>query len=239
MLILDSCLNYAMGSYSPVTHVIFDLDGLILDTEKVYKLKYEELLARYNKQFTHEMRLAVLGRKDVDCAEEIIRATNIPLTPVEFSAEIKKLQTGAMKSAELKPGAERLVQHLARSKVPIAVATSSSRETYELKVSNRHELMAQFHHVVMAGSDQEVKKGKPHPDIYLVCASRFPDNPHPSKCLVLEDAHNGVQGAIAAGMQVVMVPEDFLPRELTKEATLVLNSLEEFQPEVFGLPKFS
>lgn len=59
------------------------------------------------------------------------------------------------------------------------------------------------------------------------------------QCLVLEDAPNGVQGAVSAGMQVVMVPADYISDELKSKATAVIKSLEDFQPELFGLPPFN
>lgn len=108
----------------------------------------------------------------------------------------------------------------------------------EIKITNHRELFKLFHHRVCGSSDPEVKQGKPAPDIFLIAASRFPEKPDPSKCLVFEDAPNGVQAANSAGMQVVMVPDERVPLEMCKLATQRLRSLEEFQPELFGLPPF-
>lgn len=83
-----------------------------------------------------------------------------------------------------------------------------------------------------------MKHGKPAPDIFLIAASRFKDKPHPSKCLVFEDSPAGVKGARAANMQAVMIPDDVVPQEKRAQATIVLKSLQDFQPELFGLPEF-
>jgi pseudouridine 5'-phosphatase len=136
------------------------------------------------------------------------------------------------------------------------MATSSSYENAMLKMQNHAKFFELFSHKVFGTSDPEVKQGKPMPDIFLICASRFKDLPTPEnvietyylklqsvirtffQCLVFEDAPNGVIAGIRADMQVVMVPDPQLDESFTKEATLVLSSLEEFKPELFGLPAF-
>lgn len=78
-------------------------------------------------------------------------------------------------------GAEQLLRHLHKHKIPFALATSSSAASYELKTKQVKPLFEIFHHRVLGGSDPDVKNGKPAPDIFLVAASRFSDNPDPSK----------------------------------------------------------
>merc|ERR1712071_78080 len=135
-------------------------------------------------------------------------------------------------------GAERLLRHLHSKGVPIALATSSSRENFELKTRQHAEVFSLFSHIVTGSSDPDVKRGKPAPDIFLTCASRFPTSVEPHQCLVFEDAPNGVTAARAAGMQVVMVPDARMDPLMTSHATHVIKSLEEFQPELFALPPF-
>lgn len=107
----------------------------------------------------------------------------------------------------------------------------------ELKFQNRQELYNKFHHVV-CGTDPAVRRGKPAPDIFLVCAGRFPGNPPASKCLVFEDSVNGVKGALAAGMQVVMIPDQYVPFEEWKHATMRLDSFDDMAFGLFGLPPY-
>lgn len=134
-------------------------------------------------------------------------------------------------NVNLMPGAEHLIRYLKSIDVPIAVGTSSSMEMVKIKTKNHKELFGLFNHIVCGSDDPEVKNGKPAPDIFLVAAKRFPCSPSPCSCLVFEDAPNGVTAGKAAGMQVVMVPDPRVPKESTKHATIVLKSLEDFEPK--------
>lgn len=81
-------------------------------------------------------------------------------------------------------GAAKLLQHLKKNNVPIALATSSSQDSSDLKTQKWQHIFDLFDHKVYGGSDPEVLRGKPHPDIFFIAAQRFPDNPEPSKvCL--------------------------------------------------------
>lgn len=142
---------------------------------------------------------------------------------------------------KLMPGAERIINHLSQKKVPIAIATGSSQAGFERKTGHIGDILRKpFSHHVFAGSDPEVENGKPHPDVFLTAARRFKDRPKDMKsCLVFEDAVNGVKAALAAGMQVVFVPDKRLDlKTVTVKPTLTIDSLEHFKPELFGLPAF-
>lgn len=135
-------------------------------------------------------------------------------------------------------GVERFVRHMHAKKVPMAVATSSTQESMEYKTAHVKDFFSLFHHKVAGGTDPEVKHGKPSPDIFLVCAQRFLDKPKPEKCLVFEDSPNGVRGAIDAGMQCVMIPDQDTPPKLCEHATLTIPTMKELKPEDFGLPTY-
>lgn len=226
------------NSYNKVTHCLFDMDGLLLDTEYLYSKAFNRITNRFGKEFTWEHKAHVMGFKTKNVARYVVEELELPLTPEEFRQEIAEIYRELFPQTNPMPGAVRLLKHLKENNVPIALATSSDRENYEVKTTRWRDLFELFDHKVIGGSDPEIVHGKPAPDIFLTAAKRFRDNPDPSKCLVFEDSPNGVKAALNAKMQVVMVPDSKLPKCFTNEATLVLNSLEDFQPEKFGLPPY-
>eukprot|EP00850_Spirogloea_muscicola_P015338 SM000116S24259 [mRNA] locus=s116:310942:312383:- [translate_table: standard] len=182
----------------------------------------------------------MMGKRALDAARVLVAATGLEgrLAPEDFLREREELLLGLFPSAALMPGVDSMVRHLHRHGVPMAVATSSHRRHYELKTERHRALFALMHHIV-TGDDPEVKAGKPAPDIFLAAASRFEaPAPTPDQVLVFEDAPTGVQAAVNAKMPVVMVPDENLDCRLYEGADLVVKSLQDFDPNIWGLPAF-
>lgn len=81
-------------------------------------------------------------------------------------------------------GAEKVVRHLHKHNIPIAIASGGAQDSFELKTTNHKEFVSMFSHVVLASTDPEVKNGKPAPDVFLICANRFPNSPKPEQVSV-------------------------------------------------------
>ncbi|XP_060517232.1 probable pseudouridine-5'-phosphatase [Cylas formicarius] len=224
--------------FNKVTHCIFDMDGLLIDSESVYDQIIGSIAEQFGKDFTLEVKLKMLGLTERDTAIVAIREMDLPVTNEEFLKIYREKVRQGQLHPKLMPGVQELIKHLYKNDVPMAVATSSSQTAVDLKTKDHQHVFKMFQHIVCGSSDPDVANGKPAPDIFLVAARRFADSPHPSKCLVFEDAPNGIVGAAEAGMQSVMVPDPQVNAELRKQATLVLNSLTAFKPELFGLPRF-
>ncbi|KAL2735936.1 pseudouridine-5'-phosphatase-like [Vespula squamosa] len=228
----------AADNLKKVTHCIFDMDGLLLDTEILYSKAFNMISQKYGKEYTWEHKIKIMGFKSNESAKAIVEMLELPISGAEFESQLASIYMDIFPMCNLMPGAERLLNHLKNNNIPIALATSSSKTTSDIKTERWEHIFDLFHHKVYGGTDPEVEKGKPNPDIFLIAAQRFPDKPEPSKCLVFEDSPNGVEAAVAAGMQVVMVPDPLLDKKYFQNATIVLKSLEDFRPELFGLPPY-
>lgn len=194
----------------------------------------------FGKPYPMQTRLRILGTTEQMTGEIAIRDMKLPISSAEFHSIYKDMSQKRLVNLSLMPGVERLLRHLHQHNIPTALATSCSEFLGLLKMSAHTELFSLFRHKVYGSTDPEVIIGKPAPDIFLVAAKRFAEQPTGKRCLVFEDAPNGVRAAmLAGGMQTVMVPEKYVPEDLRQEATVVLNSLEDFRPEIFGMPPFN
>ena len=119
----------------------------------------------------------------------------------------------------------------------MALASGSARKDFITKTSKHTEFFELFK-ITILGDNPEIKHGKPEPDQFLLTASKFNDLPNCKNVLVFEDSPNGVLAAKAADMGVVLVPDDRLDKSMQHDPTQVIRSLEEFKPELFGLPPY-
>ncbi|KRY20619.1 Pseudouridine-5'-monophosphatase, partial [Trichinella patagoniensis] len=232
-------LDRKKQQFGKVTHVIFDMDGLLLDTETVHEQCIGAIMKKYGKVFDWQLSLRILGASEKDGAEILIDEAQLPLTVEEFMKETAELEVEQFSQCNLMPGVERLLKHLHHCNIPMALCTSEREEYYLLKTKNHQQLFRLLNHRVCVPNNPEIKRGKPYPDCYLACASRFPKPAlHPSQVLVFEDSLNGTLSALRAGMQVVMVPDSRMDEDKRRLATYSVQSLDQFKPELFGLPAF-
>ncbi|GAB2285424.1 hypothetical protein Dimus_019875 [Dionaea muscipula] len=192
----------------------------------------KEFLGRYDKVLRTDNEHGRLGRTQKESAIVIVRDYDLPLTPDQFIEEITPLYRSKWAEAKALPGAYRLIAHLHKHQVPLALASNSLREYIDAKISHHKGWKECFSAIL--GSDQ-VKSGKPAPDLYIEAATRMEVDA--ADCLVIEDSLIGVKAAKAAGMKVVAVPS-LSEADAASQADTVLHSLLDFQPESWGLPPF-
>ena len=206
---------------SPIRAVVFDLDGLMFDTEALFFRVSTEMLAARGKAFTPEIMRAMIGRRAVDAGHVLKTMTGLD-EPVEvLLADVKQRFYNQMETAvHPTPGLFVLLDHLRRQAVPVAVATSSGR-AYAERLLAQHRLRDHFAFVLAA---EDVRRGKPDPEIYTLAIERFAVPP--GSVMVLEDSPAGISSAKSAGAVAVGVPHEHSPAEALHAADLIVARLD-------------
>jgi HAD superfamily hydrolase (TIGR01509 family) len=188
--------------------VIFDMDGLLFDTEALWQEALLSAAAVGGREIPDEVYNKSIGVRRSQCRSLFLSHFGEDFRFDDFHATwTRHFWLIAERKLALKPGAPELLDVLDQFRLPRAIATSSARTTVEHHLTS-HRLMDRFDQIVCRG---EYENGKPAPDPFLKAAERL--GVEPRLCLALEDSHVGVRSASAAGMMTVMVPDLLEPTE--------------------------
>jgi HAD superfamily hydrolase (TIGR01509 family) len=207
--------------------VVFDLDGLLLDSEQLWDSAREQLVRERGGRWHDQAQRDMMGMSSVEWSRYMHDELGLRELPEEISAEVVRRMKGLYRERlPVLPGAREAVERIA-ARWPLALASSSNRELIDLAL----ELMDVEHLFQATVSSEEVARGKPAPDVYLEAARRLGINP--SHAAAIEDSRNGIRSAKAAGMHVIAIPNEHFPpdEEALAQADIVLRSLDELTPE--------
>jgi HAD superfamily hydrolase (TIGR01509 family) len=206
-----------------VEAVIFDLDGVLIDSEQAWDDARREFVAEQGGRWHDRAQRDMMGMSSTEWSRYVRDELGVEMPPERISAEVvARLTALYQQRLPLLPGAREAVERLARE-LPLGLASSSNRELIDL-VLDIGGLAAYFGVTV---SSEEVARGKPAPDVYLEAARRL--GVSAARSVAIEDSRNGILSAAAAGMRVIAIPNRAFPPspEALAAASLVLRSLDD------------
>src|SRR5919108_1237125 len=209
------------------TAVVFDLDGLLIDSEQVWDEARRALARERGGRWTETASRDMMGMSSLEWSRYMHDVVGVPDPPEEISAQVvQRLESIYRRQVPLLDGAVEAVERLG-ARGPLALASSSNRELIDLVLELTG--LGQFFRATV--SSEEVARGKPAPDVYLEAAQRI--RADPQRCAAVEDSENGIRSAKAAGMRVVAIPNPHYPPpdEAFTLADAVLSSLAELTVE--------
>jgi HAD superfamily hydrolase (TIGR01509 family) len=207
--------------------VIFDLDGVLLDSEQVWDTAREQLAKERGGRWHDRAQRDMMGMSSREWSRYMHEAIGLPEPPEQINQEVvQRLIASYHEHLPVIPGAREAVERLA-ARWPLGLASSSNRELIDLAL----ELLGISGRFEATVSSEEVARGKPAPDVYLEAARRLGVDPRATAAI--EDSHNGILAAEAAGMAVIALPNHEFPPgdDALEHADLVLDRLDELTVE--------
>jgi len=202
--------------------VVFDMDGVLVDTEHLWDEVREALTEEWGGRYTPEAQEAMMGMSSPEWSRYLHEVVGLREPPEVINAEVvRRMLERYEMDLPVVPGAVEAVRRLAAAGYRLAVASSSNRELIDA-VLRRLELTSVFDVTV---SSEEVARGKPAPDVYLETARRL--SVEPARCAAIEDSGSGIRAAHAAGMRVIAYPNRHYPpaADVLALADVVIESL--------------
>lgn len=207
---------------------IFDMDGLLIDSEPFWRQSHREVLGRYGYIVTEDEVRAAAGkrtREQVELWHQRFQWTEPSVDGVTQEI-VNNVSSLIHIHGEALPGVRHIINLLHKHRIPMAVASSSSQGLIN-SVMKKLDLKKSMKFAV---SGEDEKRGKPFPDVFITAANKL--NVQPQNCLVFEDSLNGIRAAKAAGMKCIAVPEkENSNKPEFDEADIVINSLEDLRWE--------
>ena len=208
--------------------VIFDLDGVLVDSEQVWDAARRQLTEDSGGRWSESATQDMMGMSSTEWSRYMHQELGVKMPPEDISAAVvKRMEELYREHLPLIPGARETVERVA-ARWPLGLASSANRPVIEvvLELSG----LADFFETTV--SSEEVARGKPAPDVYLEAARRL--RVDPARCAAVEDSSSGILSAHAAGMRVVAIPNRTFPpsEEALKAADAAVPSLQELHQEL-------
>jgi pseudouridine-5'-monophosphatase len=239
VIILIFMLNCAFNQESnkKIKAAIFDLDGTLLDTQRLYDEVNQIVINQYGngKKYDTDLQVKIHGASPSFGNKYLIEYFGIKLTMDEFMSKKDAYLKDRIPQCKPMEGVKELT-HLLKHKygLKLAIATSAFRNSTDIKLTNHKDWIKEDFDVIITGEDKRIKKGKPSPDIFLVAANDL--GVKPGEYIIFEDAINGVQAGLSTGAAMVVgLPDDYaknimkdLPHDETRTKLCIVKSFKDF-----------